>query len=753
MKNLWISTLIVLLFILGVYSEGTAKKWNWDTFKTANSEHHPDPIFVLPEGNFGGWEDLESYTGYIDIEGRKGGKLFYWFVGAPENPEQKPLMLWLNGGPGCASMIGMFEQNGPFRCEPIDKVTKIKKIKKFDQSWIHHANMLYIDQPVGAGYSIVDDSTNNGAKSATEAAIDLIKFFKIWLEIKVGNKAIFSKFKNRDFYVAGESYAGKYIPSLMYEFDKPETKLPLNWVGTLIGNGMMKPTIQYNVYADHAYAFGIHFEKDYINMTKSFSICHQRVKDKLFDQETEDYCQGPFSHLLKSSGGLDPFDVRQSKEDLKQVSNIYLSDFQIFKKIRDELGIQKRVFNTTDPDLKYHRCNTQISKAFRNSGDKHQDLSDEVISHLLDHPTRKLLIYSGQFDLRVDALGTSELLRIFPWKNQQLLNAQYPVQIKSENHVVGHASQAGNVSFMIIYGASHLTDEFHPKATLQMVERFIKNPDGGVCKSGTCKATKIGGDDQDSCMNSCSSKGDCQKGTCKCFKNYMGKDCSLYVDNKFDQDALQLKKLKVAGRSVQLYWLKLTYRLQPLMKVDIALNITSGSPMPFLNLTDTVPDSRELLQNQFKYNVERLRHHSNWDASLLNFRFANLSRPSMTLDSNTFRSHLTGNLVLSSFKDNYITIGIYNDHDGDAEFDLSMVMTPSETFLPHYWFFFGASAVLVPVALALFLLIVRQSRQKFKMDNAAPYTSLIDGKAPDSEHHDSLIDSDDDLEMANYSHT
>ncbi|RZB52870.1 Serine carboxypeptidase-like 45, partial [Glycine soja] len=75
--------------------------------------------------------------------------LFYYFVESKTDPASKPLVLWLNGGPGCSSLgVGAFSENGPFR--PNGEV-----LIKNEYSWNKETNMLYLETPVGEGFSYV----------------------------------------------------------------------------------------------------------------------------------------------------------------------------------------------------------------------------------------------------------------------------------------------------------------------------------------------------------------------------------------------------------------------------------------------------------------------------------------------------------------------------------------------------------------------------------------------------------------------
>ncbi|MED6117806.1 calponin, partial [Stylosanthes scabra] len=77
-----------------------------------------DKITALPGQPYYG-SSFDQYAGYVTVDPKAGRELFYYFAESPTQSEQNPLVLWLNGGPGCSSVgYGAFEELGPFRVNP-----------------------------------------------------------------------------------------------------------------------------------------------------------------------------------------------------------------------------------------------------------------------------------------------------------------------------------------------------------------------------------------------------------------------------------------------------------------------------------------------------------------------------------------------------------------------------------------------------------------------------------------------------------
>ncbi|KAL0727985.1 hypothetical protein Bca4012_024078 [Brassica carinata] len=111
-----------------------------------------DFVDFLP--GFEGPLPFELETGYIGLGEEEQVQLFYYFIKSEKNPKEDPLLLWLSGGPGCSSVSGLFFENGPFTFN-VDEGYRDRKptLQYTTHSWTKVANIIFLDQPVGTGFS------------------------------------------------------------------------------------------------------------------------------------------------------------------------------------------------------------------------------------------------------------------------------------------------------------------------------------------------------------------------------------------------------------------------------------------------------------------------------------------------------------------------------------------------------------------------------------------------------------------------
>jgi carboxypeptidase C (cathepsin A) len=135
---------------------------------------------------------------------------------ADKDPDSKPLILWMNGGPGASSLIGAFTELGQlvFNKHSQNSSATTPTLFRNPYAWTTVANVLYLEAPAGVGYSYCGSPTdptkplskcpNNDTSTAIDNHGALVSFFEK-----------FPEYKTRPFYLTGESYAGVYLPMLM----------------------------------------------------------------------------------------------------------------------------------------------------------------------------------------------------------------------------------------------------------------------------------------------------------------------------------------------------------------------------------------------------------------------------------------------------------------------------------------------------------------------------------------------------------
>lgn len=202
--------------------------------------------------NLPGWnKPLPSrmFAGFVDAgEADEGGTHYkmhehYFFVESEGDPLSDPIVVWTNGGPGASSFFGLFVELGPFFTSGASlhtasyNQTKIPTLFRNDYSWSKLASILIINSPPPVGYSYCDPigQAGNGSSCGTwndsKTAVHNEIYLESWL-------ARFPQYKNNDWYIVGESYAGVYVPTLARRIlENPASNISSMLKGIAIGDG------------------------------------------------------------------------------------------------------------------------------------------------------------------------------------------------------------------------------------------------------------------------------------------------------------------------------------------------------------------------------------------------------------------------------------------------------------------------------------------------------------------------------------
>ncbi|KAI6678192.1 hypothetical protein NL676_038988 [Syzygium grande] len=177
--------------------------------------------------------DLPFYleTGYIGVGELEDVQLFYYFVKSERSPKDDPLVLWLTGGPGCSALSAIVYEIGPFTFNYENSTRDRPTLKLHEYSWTKVASVIFLDQPVGTGFSYANSWESYNMNDNISAA-ETYEFLRKWLKLH-------PEFLSNPLYIAGDSYSGITVPMVTLQVAKGNDvglKPKMNLEGYLLGN-------------------------------------------------------------------------------------------------------------------------------------------------------------------------------------------------------------------------------------------------------------------------------------------------------------------------------------------------------------------------------------------------------------------------------------------------------------------------------------------------------------------------------------
>ncbi|KAI5949355.1 CPYA [Candida jiufengensis] len=401
-----------------------------------------------------GVDSVKQYSGYLDVED-EDKHFFFWAFESRNDPKTDPVILWLNGGPGCSSTTGLFFELGP---SSIDE--SLKPVYN-PYSWNNNATVIFLDQPINVGYSYSSQSVSNTVAAGKDVYAFLELFFKQ-----------FPQFLKNDFHIAGESYAGHYIPVFASEIlSHPERSFNLSSV--LIGNGLTDPLTQYEYYQPMACGKGGYesvLEEDQCqSMSDSIPRC-QSLIENCYESESvwscvpaTIYCNnaqmGPYQQT-----GRNVYDIRTMCEgsNLCYVGLEYIDSYMNKPEVMKALGAEVS---------SYESCNFDVNRNFMFAGDWMKPYFKNVIDLLQkDLP---VLIYAGDKDFICNWLGNEAWTNKLEWSGSKGFSKSPVKQWKVDGNHAGDVKNFEHFTFLRVFEAGHMVPYDQPKNSLDMVNRWI----------------------------------------------------------------------------------------------------------------------------------------------------------------------------------------------------------------------------------------------------------------------------------------
>lgn len=374
-----------------------------------------------------------------------------------------PFVVWLNGGPGCSSLLGLLTENGPCLVNSNGNSTTPNPY-----SWNEVAHVLYLDQPAKVGYSYGNANDDNDDMVAGDAYYFLQSFF----QSKEG-----AKYRDSPLYLTGESYAGHYIPAIahrIYEGNKKLGKdllhLPLS--GLAIGNGFYDMELQMKSFPEMAYNnphnLKIVTKQEYEKMKQAASTCSQAAHTckhemneflKGLDCQLASSCEEQFFPPLLDRN-ISIYNIKQPCIGDLCTDDIPITTFLNLDTTKSTLGV---------PDVvTWETCDDYVNVIWSDI-DRVANFA-KYLPEVLDEMKLPVLIYAGDLDYICNFIGNKEIALTLEWDHKDEFNK---ADDHDWNNGGGMARTFDRLTYLQVYDAGHMVPTDQPKQALDMITHFL----------------------------------------------------------------------------------------------------------------------------------------------------------------------------------------------------------------------------------------------------------------------------------------
>ncbi|KAM7267632.1 hypothetical protein ACFE04_009798 [Oxalis oulophora] len=376
--------------------------------------------------------------------------------------------IYTNYRPGCSSVAyGASEEIGPFR---INKTASGLYLNKF--SWNNVANLLFLESPAGVGFSYANRSSDLLDSGDHRTARDSLEFVLQWF-----NR--FPRYRNRELYITGESYAGHYVPQLAGEimvYNK-QSKHPINLKGIMVGNAVTDTYYDNLGTVTYWWSHAMISDKTYKQLINTCDFSRQKESDE---------CESLYSYAMDQEfGNIDQYNIYAPpcsiKSDGKSRRNMRLPHrpHQMFRQLSgydpctekyaeiyyNRADVQKALHaNITKIPYKWTACSEVLNRNWNDTAASVLPIYREMIASGL-----RIWVFSGDVDSVVPVTATRyslaqlKLTTKVPW---------YPWYVKGQ--VGGWTEVYEGLTFATVRGAGHEVPLFKPRAAYQLVKSFLK---------------------------------------------------------------------------------------------------------------------------------------------------------------------------------------------------------------------------------------------------------------------------------------
>ena len=425
-----------------------------------------------------------QYSGLLSVNQTFNGELFYWFFQTTN--ANAPIIVWLEGGPGIPSSFQVFYGMGPYRISNSGEVTSNP------ESWNNNFNLLFIDNPLGVGFSSVN--TGGFAVNEEEVARTLYTGLLMFFEL-------YPQFQSNDLYVFGESYGGKYVPALSFfiyyvqnlinekevlasdndqsevlqsfqsaaqhyytNIYKPKfgsSNIQLNFKGLGIGDGLVDTPVQINTLADFAYFHGLSSLEQRNNLTSL-----QNYFQVLYSQGEYEKASNAFWDIIYFIEYGDTVNIYNVDCSLSCGLQSYMwgaySRFLNQASVKEQLNVPTNYTFDSQSGSATSALNPDVCKSVA-------DLMPTLFSN---YPT---ILYQGTLDLICNAAGNDLWLSQSKWSGMSDFQNTKKQTWFDGFDVAGYLRSYSNLTQIVLPNAGHFVPMDQPYRSNLMVYNWIYN--------------------------------------------------------------------------------------------------------------------------------------------------------------------------------------------------------------------------------------------------------------------------------------
>jgi len=414
--------------------------------------------------------NFNQFSGYLQLKNTQK-HIHYWFAESESNPKTDPLVFWTNGGPGCSGLIGFLTEQGPFRPDANGN------LQMNEWRWNKIANMVFLEQPVGVGFSYSDNSDDYkiGDDQAAKDNLQTILAFLVK----------FPEYANSPIYITSESYGGHYMPTLATEiiqYNEQTSDKPLNFKGFAVGNP----------YTDYYSGVGAEMETYWGKQLLPKPLWDKYVNAgclNVVNQFNVSMCTESIFEFMKKIGNLNPYaldypvcvsaqqvwmmdtkfyDAIPLKDDYEPCEDNYSTEYLNREDVKTSLHVKSNIV--------WAECSHTVNYDYADKMKPMQRYYNQILDSK-SSPDIRVLVYSGDDDSVCGTIGTQKWIWGLGYSVKSMWNV-WEVNQQVAGYITHfntpHSSKS-RLIFATVHYAGHEVPTYKPQEAFELFKAYLND--------------------------------------------------------------------------------------------------------------------------------------------------------------------------------------------------------------------------------------------------------------------------------------